>query len=186
MKVWRVALPFLAVMLAGPAGAGEDHGRMNPAAPPQTAQFAFLIGRWHCRTRFMDQDRQFVEGEATWTGYWDLDGWAVRDVWSSTLADGRPFQGFNIRSFNPQTGKWDNRWLPQYSLQWKYYESEMVGDSMVMTGGEGTDQTGAFIDRNTLYEITENGWKWRKDRSHDGGETWVEGVGHIEASRIDD
>ena len=55
---------------------------------------------------------------------------------------------------------------------------------MVMTGGEGTDQRGDFIDRNTFYEIKENSWRWRKDRSYDGGDTWIEGVGFIEATRI--
>jgi hypothetical protein len=28
-------------------------------------------------------------------------------------------------------------------------------------------------------------WSWRKDRSYDGGETWIEGVGYIEATRAD-
>jgi hypothetical protein len=26
-------------------------------------------------------------------------------------------------------------------------------------------------------------WRWRKDRSHDGDQTWIEGVGFIEAPR---
>ena len=32
------------------------------------------------------------------------------------------------------------------SSQWKYCSSEMVGDTMVMTGGEGKDQSGEFIE----------------------------------------
>ena len=86
-------------------------------------------------------------GEGTWKGYYVLDGWAIKDDWHSKMPGGGEFHGFNIRSFNPQTKKWDNRWLPQGSLQWKYYESEQLGDTMVMTGGEGTDPRGEFIDR---------------------------------------
>lgn len=155
----------------------------HPDAPPQTEQFAFLVGSWNCQTRFMGPDGEFTEGQATWTGHWVLDGWAIKDDWVSTLPDGREFQGFNIRSFNPRSGKWDNRWLPQVTLQWRHYESEMVGDTMVMTGGTGEDARGAFTDRNTFYDIGPDSWKWRKDRSYDGGETWIEGVGHIEATR---
>ena len=55
--------------------------------------------------------------------------------------------------------------------------------TMVMTG-EGKDGQGrAFVDRNVFYDITAESWKWRKDRSFDGGETWIEGVGHIHATR---
>ena len=56
---------------------------------------------------------------------------------------------------------------------------------MVMTGGAGKDGFGEFIDRNTFYEIGEDSWRWREDRSYDGGGTWVEGIGTIEAKRAD-
>lgn len=177
----RRPLPLLlafALGLALTAAAGP-----NPKAPKETAQYAFIIGTWDCKTRFMNAEGGYSEGSATWTGSWILDGWAVQDVWVESDTDGTVFYGTNIRSFNPKTGKWDNRWLPQVTLQWKYYESEQRGDTMVMTGGEGKDSRGAFIDRNTFYDIGDNGWKWRKDRSYDGGKTWIEGVGFIEATR---
>lgn len=155
----------------------------NPAAPPETDQFAFLIGTWDCSARFLTADGSYAETEATWIGTWILDGWAIQDFWIRTKSDGTQFQGTNIRSFNPGTGKWDNRWLPMGTLRWSYYESGMVGDTMVMTGGEGTDSRGPYVDRNTFHDIGPDGWSWRKDRSYDGGETWVEGVGLIDAVR---
>ena len=54
-----------------------------------------------------------------------------------------------------------------------------------MTGGGGSDANGEFIDRNTFYDIGPDSWKWRKDRSYDGGKTWFEGIGFIEATRAD-
>ena len=155
----------------------------NSAAPPETAQFGFLVGEWSCETRFMNPAGEYSTGHATWTGRWILDGWAIQDDWVTRRPDGNEFRGTNIRSYNPQSGKWDNRWISQGSLQWKYFESSQNGDTMVMIGGEGTDARGEFIDRNTFYEITEDAWRWRKDRSWDGGETWFEGIGFIEASR---
>lgn len=161
-----------------------DIGGPNPAAPKQTAQYSFLIGEWSCKTRSMRPDLTFAEGSATWTGEYILDGWAIQDTWVSSLPQGGEFYGTNIRSFNPKTEKWDNRWLPQGSLQWSYFESEQVGETMVMTGGNGTDGRGEYVDRNTFYEITESSWKWRKDRSYDGGANWFDGVGHIEATLV--
>jgi len=164
---------------AGPPA--RDHGTLNPAAPAETAQFSFLVGTWDCATRFMRPDLSWNEGKATWTGYYILDGWAIQDDWVGHKPDGSDSYGTNIRSFNKRTGKWDNRWLPQGSLEWAYFEAEKVGDTMVMTG-HGKDGRGEFIDRNTFHDIGPDGWKWRKDRSYDGGESWIE-IGFITATR---
>lgn len=170
--------------LAAPLAAGSMTSP-NPKAPAETSQFDFLIGEWKCKTRWMQPDGALVDGPpATWTGEYILDGWAIQDHWTSTQPDGSLFHGTNIRSFNPETERWDNRWLAQGNLQWKYFWAEKVGDDMVMTGGEGKDtQDRAFVDRNVFYDITADSWKWRKDRSFDGGATWIEGVGHIHATR---
>lgn len=171
------ALFFLAAAVAATTGP-------NPKAPAETVQFSFLIGEWSCSTRRMQPDGSVADGPpARWSGRYILDGWAIQDVWVSAQPDGSAFHGTNIRSFNPETGKWDNRWLSQDNLQWKYFSAEKVGETMVMTG-EGTDGQGrAFVDRNIFYDIGADSWKWRKDRSYDGGETWIEGVGHIAATR---
>ena len=172
-----------AILLAEPPASG--FGEMNPEAPPETEQFAFLVGEWHCQARFLNGEGGYSEGEAKWTGYWILDGFAIQDDWISDGAPGgRKFHGTNIRSFNPETKHWDARWLPNYGLQWSYYKAEKVGDTMVMTGGEGSDPKGEYIERITFHDIEQDRWSWRRDRSYDGGETWVEGTGYIEATRV--
>lgn len=67
--------------------------------------------------------------------------------------------------------------------KWAYFEAEQRGDTVIMTGGEGTDPRGTYVDRNVFYDISADGFRWRKDRSYDGGESWVEGIGFIEATR---
>lgn len=173
----RLVITLGALLLC--AGAAPEGP--NPAAPRETSQFGFLIGTWDCTTRFRQADGAWREGTATWTGYYILGGWAIQDDWVSPRPDGGVFHGTNIRSFNPRTKKWDNRWLPQGSLEWKHFEAEKVGDTMVMLG-KGEDARGPFLDRNTFYDIRPDGWRWRKDRSYDGGESWLE-AGHIEARR---
>jgi hypothetical protein len=183
--MWRNL--YLALSLALLASALEAADGRHPDAPPETEQFAFIVGKWDCTIRTMGPSGALGEPrEAKWVGSWDLGGWAIRDDWSSALPNGGTGYGFNIRSFNPRTKKWDNRWLSSGNLQWVYYESEMVGETMVMTGGEGKDPRGEYIDRNTFHNIGKNSWSWRKDRSYDGGETWAEGVAIIEAVRASD
>jgi hypothetical protein len=178
------AVALTALMSTG-AWAADDG--LHPEAPPETSQFAFLIGEWDCRTRSMKPDGTgHLEGQARWTGYWILGGWAIQDDWESTRPDGQAFRGTNIRSFNPKTRKWDNRWLSSGTLQWQYFEAEKQGETMVMVGGEGRDRAGRdFVDRNVFHEIGTDSWSWRKDRSFDGGKTWLEGVAFIEARRAD-
>lgn len=176
------ALLTLAPAVAFPA-AGDRVTRRNPDAPPETDQFAFLVGTWDCTTRSMGPDGTLgAPGRATWTGYWILDGWAIQDDWVGERPDGSRTYGTNIRSFNPD-GYWDNRWLPAGTLRWTYFRADRVDDTMVMVGGEGEDSRGAYIDRNVFYDIEADSWKWRKDRSWDGGESWLEGVAYIEARR---
>ena len=182
-----LALSSLAIPTTAHEAKVAGFGSLSPDAPPETAQFGFLVGAWSCTTRNMRPDGSLHDGpNATWTGYYILDGWAIADDWISELPDGGTYHGTNIRSFNRETGKWDNRWLSEGSLRWKYFEAEQVGDTMVMTGGEGVDAQGRkLVDRNTFYEISKSSWKWRKDRSFDGGETYIQGVGHIHCQLSD-
>lgn len=43
---------------------------------------------------------------------------------------------------------------------------------------------GDYIDRNIFSDIGPESWHWRKDRSYDGGKTWLEGVAFIDATRV--
>lgn len=179
-----LTLPAHAEEPADPeAERAREFGRLNPAAPPFTAQFAFLIGEWECQTKSMKPDGSFHRNTGTWTGRYILNGWAIQDDWVTVRPDGTSFRGTNIRSWNPETNQWDNDWVPLGSRELKYFSAEKVGETMVMTGGEGDGPRGPFVDRNVFYRIGEDSWRWRKDRSWDGGETWFEGVAHIEAKR---
>ena len=43
-------------LAAGPALAGapgHDFGKLNSEAPPEAGQFAFIVGKWDCTTKFM-------------------------------------------------------------------------------------------------------------------------------------
>ena len=155
----------------------------NPKAPSETIQYTFMIGTWDCVIKSRLPDGSTREGTAVWKAHFILDGWAIQDEWVSHDESGKPaFFGINIRSFNPVLKKWECRWLPAGTLQWKHFLSWKDGETMVMEG-EGEDQRGAFVDRNTFFDIESDSWSWRKDRSYDGGKTWHRAIATIEAKR---
>lgn len=174
----------LAALGSTPSGAVDVVERPHLDAPEQTAQYAFLIGEWQCRTRSRRPDGSETTGSALWIARYILGGWAIQDEWFGTGQDGGTFYGTNIRSYDPKRGKWNNRWLPSGSLEWTHFDSEQVGDTMVMIGGRGRDSVGDYVDRNTFHSISPSHFDWRKDRSYDGGDTWIEGVARISADRV--
>lgn len=192
-SLWKRSGPFMAsqfvvVMVSlflwsSPVAASCPFGQVHPAAPEETAQFSFLIGEWSCSIRRMQKDGTLGQPTAaTWTGRYILDGWAIQDEWISTDAQGKLSHGMNVRSFNQETSKWDNRWLASGSLRWLSFQSEQLGDRMVMTSEPRHDAKGRpFLSRNVFHDISNDAWRWRQDRSFDGGETWLEGVAVIEA-----
>ena len=158
----------------------------NPSAPTETEQFAFMVGEWSCTTKGLQQDGTYTApGTAKWKAWFILDGWAIQDEWISNQPSGSVFKGTNIRSYNPKIGKWECRWLPMGSLQWRHFVAEKVGGTVVMTMvSPERDASGLYIDRNTFHNISKSSWSWRKDRSYDGGKTWTEGIFLIEAVRV--
>ena len=68
-----VTAAFATVCLLSTPVLGAAADGPNSDAPPETTQFAFIIGEWDCKTRFMAPDSTFTDGEATWAGYWILE-----------------------------------------------------------------------------------------------------------------
>jgi len=105
-----LALALVLVSSRASSQPPADFGHLNPDAPPETSQFAFLVGQWDCAVHTMNPDGEtFRDSTATWTGYYILDGWAIKDDWMTRRPDGTAFHGTNIRSFNPRTHTWDIR-----------------------------------------------------------------------------
>lgn len=77
-------------------------GRQNPEAPPETAQFAFMIGHNDCQEeRLINATGEWISGRRSWDTSSYLDGFAIRDSGSA----GSGTNG-NVRIFDPATGQW--------------------------------------------------------------------------------
>lgn len=133
-------------------------GRLNPEAPPETAQFAFLIGHNDCREeRLNNATGEWVGGERSWDASYYLDGYAVQDSGSS----GGATNG-NIRIYDPATEQWHVTYFstPVYGLG--TWSGGMVEDRIELERPQkapGTDLDGT--NRLTFYDITDTGFKWK-------------------------
>jgi hypothetical protein len=166
----------------------REYGAPNPNAPPELAQFAFLIGEWRCDVRVQGIDGTWQPYEATWIGRYILDGRVIADeyrMWNE--ARELVVHGMNFRTYDADKKAWIMRWLHATGAFWLELGPEALGG--VCVGADtitfkyiDVAAPGA-IDRVTFSNIEESRFSWMAERSHDQGRTWTEFI-EIEAHRI--
>jgi hypothetical protein len=117
-------LTMLLTCLGHPALAttGCDPGAPHPDAPPQTRQFAFLIGTFDMSLHGWEGDDwgPARPAGARWTGRYGLNGMAIYDEWYDPGPDDPDgVWGVNVRTFDPNEGLWKMMWisLPERQVQ---------------------------------------------------------------------
>jgi len=126
-------------------------GRMNPDAPPETEQFAFMIGAFDCVDQIRQQDGSWLEFHAVWNAYYFLNGHGIQDkYWAPT------FSTSNLRIFDATKGKWMVTFFKMPGYQSSVWEGVQEGDTMVMRQGGRTTGSGL-----TFYNISEEGFDWK-------------------------
>jgi hypothetical protein len=132
-------------------GPTHQYGKLNPSAPPETAQFDFMIGEFDCVDKLPGQDGKWVESKVVWNSAYFLNGTGVQDkFWSpSTVASG-------TRIFNQQKGVWVVNYFqtsPAYFAG--VWEGKKEGDKMIMRSPRGESES-----RLTFHNIKEDGFDW--------------------------
>ena len=126
-------------------------GRMNPNAPPETEQFAFMIGAFDCIDQIRQQDGSWLEFPAMWNAYYFLNGYGIQDkYWAPT------FSTSNIRIFDAKKDKWMVTFFNMPGYQSSVWEGVKEGERIVMRQGGQTTGSGL-----TFYNISDNGFDWR-------------------------
>jgi hypothetical protein len=82
--------------------------------------FDFLVGRWKIRNRKLKEPlsgrEEWMELHATQELRQILHGSGNFDIFSSEL-DGKPFEGFTLRLFDPQTRLWTIYWADSSAVR---------------------------------------------------------------------
>ena len=168
---------LMILMVTAPLWAGEDdYGKIHPKAPAELSQFEFLKGKWDVDTRWKKKDGTHTDYKATFTCSWVVGGTVFQQEWKGPYTTGREF-----RRYNAKKGKWEgyniymgNGWVPTECV---FKNGQMIVFIHV------DDQRGKFLARETYFNITENSWEMKSERSSDDGKTWEEGNYSLKATR---
>jgi hypothetical protein len=126
--------------------------------------YGWLIGRWEMdATVFLDDGSKHTgKGEIHFD--WVLEGRAIQDVW---ILPG-VFHGSTLRVYAPALDAWHILWSDPLRQLYRRQIGRARGKDIVQ---DGKDDDGNAV-RWSFSEITPNSFRWRGERSLDGGATW--------------
>lgn len=164
-----------------------EFGKPNPSAPPELAEFAFIIGEWNCDVRVKAEDGAVQTYQATWTGRYILDGYVIADEYRMLDHAGSVIvHGMNFRSYDAEKKAWVMRWLDGTRSFWVELGPDALGGVRADAGTIQFKLVDLFapdaVSRVTFSNITADRFTWKEEKSLDNGRTWSEFV-TIEARR---
>ena len=113
-------------------------GEAHPANPPETEQFAFMLGThdvtlhaWQAPSGTWTPPRPVG---AQWNGYWGLGGAAIVDEWFDPPADDADLKGrgINVRVFDAETAEWKMMWVARPGYQVQDLRARVEPDGLTM------------------------------------------------------
>ena len=152
-------------------------GERNASAPQEVAQFEFVIGDWDVEITWYPPQGEPSTYRAKWHNHWINDGFDVMQEWRGPYITGTEF-----RHFEPALGHWVGKNL-YAGRNWVDTTARAEGDNMVVIIEASNPRDGAFLNRETYFEITDNRWRMKSERSFDNGETWIKGQYEMIATR---
>ena len=188
----RFARPLvLLTMLSSLASAQHGGGAPPPrTVPPEAKQFAFLIGQFELQVKPAASGlAQKIHGVpklvGTWKGWRALDGFGIEDELRITDASGNPRAlSHAVRYYDATARHWVSSAIDVYRGVFSSSTAEWRDNTMsTSTSGTGDDSK-PYVSRGIYTDITPTSFRFRQDRSTDGGKTWSEGLLTIDAKRV--
>lgn len=156
-----LTLPFATL------AAGESE--TNACMQGPMAQFGRYVGDWKITDQSLAQDGSGWQpgNGARWIFECIGDGVAVQDYWHPNNGG----YGTNLRTYNPDTGKWEIVWAAGRQNGLMHISAELQEDGSVLMDVLKPEQPQPR--RITFMPPDENGWDWVMEWSFDDGETWT-------------
>lgn len=151
--------------------------------PNEFNKMDFLVGEWQFNAKSMLPDGSyqdqvfFSKVEKIFGGNAHRDNFQYKDANGNLVS-----YGYTIRTYDHSSKKWKMLWY-NHNLS---FITEMVGEyknGEFHFTGNGSDQKGSYIEKITFYNINENEYSWKSDKSYDGGETWLKNFFSYTAKR---
>jgi hypothetical protein len=159
----------------------QQFGTLNPNAPAELSQFAFLIGNWNFQAKVNMPDGQSHPFKGTWRGRYILDGYAISDEYRMTDLSGKLIVlGLNLRSYDANKQAWNIKWLNALAGTWTTLAPSGLGavrsdgQSMIYAFKETAPVDSAHVyTRATYRNVSETRFTWTGEKSADGN-AWSE------------
>ena len=151
------------------AGDAAPFGIWNPASPPRSREFDFLIGRFSCQDQLLTADGSWSSSEAEWSAAYVLNGWAVQDwYWNERFA------GTSIRTFDPNQDAWLVDFVGMPGVVTGRWLGQPEGGDMVMRQDRLDPSGQLLVSRLTFSAITPTSFSWvgEEVRGEDVRATW--------------
>lgn len=160
-----------------------DYGEMHENAPPETEQFAFLIGDYKIHLhKWLGEDWSPAQPGVTarWNGWYGLGGMAIVDEWFNPDPAQNPDapRGVNVRMYDSEAEEWDMMWIATSGHQVQDLRARM--EEGVLTMWQEYPDRPDFLAE--FYIEDENHWARISYTKDDAGE-WVK-VYKLAATRI--
>jgi hypothetical protein len=147
-----------------------------PNAPPGAAAFGPVMGDHKCVLTYRGPEGELDQkADCRWHWYYKFEGRMVQDDFWMYGEDGNTvWAGSTIRTWDLANNRWNNMFLGVHDQGFGgMFHGVPAGDEIHMTV-EGEDPDGRkHINRIFFYDIMDGAFKWRQERSYDGGETWT-------------
>ena len=174
------------------AGLGSSHAQQGAGsvAPPEVAQFDFLIGQWDIEvTPKVSGLVAMIHGSPHLLGSWKawraFDGFGVDDEVRVVDGGGNPVNlSRALRVYDAKAHRWAVETLDVYGARFSAATAQWQGGEMHVTGSGSMPDGKAYVSRTRFYEIAPDHFKMRQDRSYDNGANWDEGAITISAKRV--
>jgi catechol 2,3-dioxygenase-like lactoylglutathione lyase family enzyme len=138
--------------------------RPAPDRADKMGLYGWLIGSWEMDTVVHADDGTTQKGRGEIHFGWVLEGRAIQDVW---ILPG-VFFGTTLRVYDPGLDAWHILWSDPLRQFYTRQIGRAHGADIVQ---EGTNDAGDAT-RWSFSEITGDSFRWRGERSRDGGATW--------------
>jgi hypothetical protein len=135
------------------------YGKMNPEAPPQTADYAAMIGLCDCKSESRNPDGTWADTIAmTWKWKYIMNGMAVQD---ETLKDDAKHSG-SIRQYSKDSARW---YVHYYSSSFisttlSTWEGNKQGNDIILYREQKAPNGMEGFYRLTFSNISEKGYDW--------------------------
>ena len=114
-----------------------DYGAPHPNAPPELAQFAFLIGDFTITSHIMTPagwSPPRPGPRARWNGHYSMGGMMITDEWFDPdpgLQTDSP-RGINVRMYDPESAEWKMMWVATPAARVQDLRAEMRDGKLTM------------------------------------------------------